>query len=378
MLPAPKPDAVSLADVMKSSLGAVRAEPNRLGLAPVDHAIVLLVDGLGAEALKARSGHARTMVGALGSRSIIESGFPTTTAASIATLATGVAPGQHGLVGYSVLDNVHDRVVNQLSGWDDLMDPATWQRTPTLFERAVAQGLRATAIGPARYRDSGFSHAVLRGASYVSAGSIAERMQQAAELAAHGEPGISYVYVPELDVAAHAHGWESSEWTHALETTDSALRELARALGPRDGLLVTADHGVLDIPAQSHVLFDTDAALVDGVRFVAGEPRCLQLHFEPDLGAASRDSLVERWRASEGQRSWIATRAEAIEAGWFGEVDPEVAPRIGDLLVAARKGIAYYDTRSSHPHARAMIAQHGSWSPTELRVPLLRFGAFGR
>ncbi len=378
MLPGPKRDGLSLADVLESCLGSIAGQPNRLGLPVVNRAIVVLVDGLGADALKAHGGHARTLAGVLDARAVIESGFPTTTASAIATLTTGVRPGEHGLVGYSVLDPANDRVVNQLSGWDDRLDPFTWQPVPTLFERASGAGYGATAIGPARYRDSGFSHAVLRGAGYVAAASIADRMSQAAEfLRAPGPPGLGYVYVPELDSAAHAHGVGSREWTAALETTDAAIRDLERALGPRHGLLVTADHGVLDIPQHSHVHIDTLPGLVDGVRFIAGEPRCLQLHFEPDATPAQRERIVDAWRASESERAWVATRAEAIAADWFGPVLPEVAPRIGDLMVAARKNIAYYDSRAG-THGHSMVGQHGSWSPAELRVPLLRFGAFAR
>ncbi|WP_307852487.1 alkaline phosphatase family protein [Glaciihabitans sp. dw_435] len=365
--------------MLTSSLSALDGSSNRLNLPPVTRAVVLLVDGLGVEALKARSGHARTLFGALTGSSVIDSGFPTTTAAALATLTTGVAPGQHGLVGYTVLDPANDRVVNQLSGWDDRLDPATWQRVPTLFETAVAQGYRAAAVGPLRYRDSGFSGAVLRGAEYLDAGSIAERMQRAAGwLREVGEPGILYVYVPELDVAAHANGWESDVWIRKLEELDSAVRAFLPSLTPTDGLLLTADHGVVDVPHHAHVLIDAEPALLDGVRFVAGDPRCLQLHFEPGLADDARDALIERWRDAEGSRAWVATRAEAIAANWFGEVSPDVAPRIGDLLIAARKNIAYYDGRSRDTHGQAMIGQHGSFSPAEVRVPLLRFGAFAR
>jgi hypothetical protein len=73
----------------------------------------------------------------------------------------------------------------------------------------------------------------------------------------------------------------------------------------------------------------------------------------------------------------VVTRSEAIEAGWFGEVLPEVVPRIGDLLVAARKNIAYYDARpGASAGGRSMVGQHGSWSPAERRVPLIGFGAY--
>ena len=374
MLPALKTDGLSLADVMKSCLDAIRNAPNRLALPSVDNAIVVLIDGLGAEMLTARSGHARTLSGVFTPKSVIEAGFPTTTAAALASLTTGVAPGQHGLVGYSVLDPEHDRVVNQLSGWDDRLNPATWQLAPTLFETAVREGYEALAIGPERYLDSGFTRAVLRGARYVPAATIADRLERAAlEIGRRGRR-LVYVYVPELDQAAHAHGRDSHEWVSALETTDAAVRTLTVALGPRDGLLATADHGIVDIPQHSHVLLP-DGPLLDGVRFIAGEPRCLQLHVEPGVDV---NALVQRWRDSESERAWVVTRQEAIAAGWFGDVRPEVLPRIGDVIVAARKAVAYYDGRLASPPGRSMVGQHGSWSSAELRVPLLRFGAFAR
>ncbi len=375
MLPALNPTRPSLADVLESCFGSLSVSTNRLDLPNADSAIVVLIDGLGADVLKARAGHARTLMSALSAKSIIESGFPTTTAAAIATLTTGVSPGQHGLVGYTVLDS-HGRMVNQLSGWDAHLDPAAWQLRPTIFERAADAGLSPIVVGPERYRESGFTKAVLRGARYVTGASIAERMQRAAALAR--EPGsLLYVYVPELDQAAHAHGWQSREWTNALESTDSALAELQRSLGSRTGLLVTADHGVLDVERGSHILIDSAPELVDGVRYVAGEPRCLQLHFEPDLSTSLRADLTDRWRTSESHRAWVVTRSEAIAAGWFGPVDPRVEPRIGDLLVAARKNVAYYDGRAG-ASGRSMIGQHGSWTAAELRVPLVRFGAFSR
>ena len=374
MLPALNPERLSLADVLPSALAAISSGANRLGLPQRDRVVVLLVDGLGAAALKARSGHARTLIGALTKAGVIDSGFPTTTASALATLTTGTRPGQHGLVGYTVLDTVNDRLLKQLSGWDTALDPAIWQPVPTVFERAVSQGLAAVAIGPERYRDTGFSRGVLRGAEYLSGSTITDRVDAAAAWLASGATGVAYVYVPELDMAGHAHGWESGEWTATLENVDAAVRALSGALGPRDGLIVTADHGVLDIPEHGHIHVDSTPELLDGVRFLAGEPRCVQVHFEADASDAVRQKTIEAWRAAEGHRAWIATRDEAIDAGWFGDVRDPVRPRIGDLLVAARKAVAYYDSRTIRPNAHGMIGQHGSWSPAELQIPLLRFG----
>lgn len=374
MLPARNPDAPSLADVLKSCLASVRDEPNTLSLQPANHAIVVLVDGLGADALRARSGHARTLSAAMGKSSTMDSGFPSTTATAITSLTTGALAGRHGMVGYSVLDGERDRVVNQLTGWDAGLDPLVWQPESTLFDVANEAGLGAVAIGPERYRDSGFSHAVLRGATYLGGATIGDRVERAIEWLASSAPGIAYLYVPELDVAAHAHGWESAQWTTALESTDAAMTRLVDALGARDGMLLTADHGIIDIPRHAHVFIDESPALLDGVRHVAGEPRCLQLHLEP---GADADAVLAIWQHAESHRAWVATRDEVIAAGWFGEVADDIRVRMGDIFVAARKAIAYYDSRTAGT-ATNMVGQHGSLSPQELRVPLLRFGRFAR
>ena len=370
MLPAAKTHRFSLADVLPNCLEALRGRRGALGLAPVTHAVVLLADGLGATALSARAGHARTLASRLGIDGPISAVFPTTTAAALATLTTGKLPGQHGLVGYSVLDPANDRVVNQLTGWDDDAMTADWQRLPTLFQTADATGLTSIAIGPARYRESGFTRAVLRGAEYRTGESIADRLARAHEALA-GPPALLYVYVPELDSASHAHGLESPNWLAALEELDAAVGRFVAELGPTHGLLVTADHGVIDVPHDAQIIVAPE--LLEGVRHVAGEPRCLQLHLE---AGESADEHAERWRAHEGSRAWIATRTEAIEAGWFGQVAPEVLPRIGDVLVAARKRVAYY--ADPEDRGRMMIGQHGSLSPDETNIPLLRFGAFSR
>ena len=378
MLPAPRISEPRLADVLPSCLAALNGEANRLELPPVKRAVVVLVDGLGSSALRQRAGHGRFLAAAMTKKSTMFSGFPTTTASALTSLTTGTTPGQHGIVGYTALIPESDRVANQLSGWAPDMAPDSWQRERTLFERATAQGIATSAIGSPRYRDSGFTDAVLRGADYVAASSIADRFTAATAELARGGQRLSYVYVPELDMAAHSHGWQSDRWIQALEDVDSAVATFVAALQPGEGMILTADHGVIDVPASSHVLFGDDPAQLAGVRHIAGDPRCLQLHLEPALNREARRAVLDAWLATEGDRAWVLTRDEAIEAGWFGMVSDAVRPRIGDIIVAAIKNIAYYDSRKTNDPSRNMIGQHGSWSPDEVNVPLLKFGAFAR
>ena len=378
MLPARQYSALRLADVLTSSLDAICGRPNPLGLPAVRRAVVILADGLGVSSIRARAGHARFLSSRLNKASIIDGVFPATTAAGIATLTTGVEPGQHGLVGYQVVDGARDRVVNQLTGWDDNMQPATWQRARTVFDRAADECVPSFAIGPKRFVGSGFTQAVLRGARYVPADTVADRFAAARSILNDNPTALIYLYVAELDVAAHSHGWESDRWLAQLENLDSEVTRFAATLRSDEGLLLTADHGVIDVPSNRHVLFDTEPALVAGVRHVAGDPRCVQLYLEPLQSAVTADTLADAWRASQGDSAWVYTRAEAVAAGLYGRVADEVLPRIGDVLVAARKSIAYYDSRPVNQKARGMIGQHGSLTDEEVRVPLIRAGAFER
>ncbi|PWC04237.1 alkaline phosphatase family protein [Agromyces badenianii] len=378
MLPVPADTAPRLAAVLGSSMASIQGAENALGLPPASAAVVVLVDGLGASNIQARSGHARFLAARMAKRDVIRTVFPSTTAAAIATFATGRAPGEHGLVGYRVLDAAHDRLVNQLNGWDAGMRPETWQRVPTLFETMGEAGIRGYAIGSSRYADSGFTHAVLRGAEYRPAASIADRFAEAERIVASGERAVVYLYIPELDQAAHAHGWESDRWLALLEGVDAELAAFERRMPRGAGLIVTADHGVIDVPAHRHVFIDAKPELLDGVRHVGGEPRCLSLYLEPGLDSSARVELVERWRSAEGHRAWVLSRDEAIDAGLYGPVDTEVRSRIGDIIIAARAGIAYYDRREANHQAEAMIGQHGSLSDEETRVPLIRGGVFSR
>jgi predicted AlkP superfamily pyrophosphatase or phosphodiesterase len=378
MLPVPADAVPRLTDVLDSSAASLGGRDNAFGLPAASGAVVVLVDGLGAANLQARSGHARFLAGRMAKRDVIRTVLPSTTAAALASLTTGRPPGEHGLVGYRTLDAANDRLVNQLSGWDAAMVPETWQRCETVFERVREAGVDPIAIGAARYADSGFTRAVLRGAEYAVAGTIAERFAAASELLQRRASPLLYLYVPELDQAAHAHGWESDRWLGLLEQLDAEVAAFERRMPRGTGLLVTADHGVVDVPAHRHVFIDAKPELVEGVRHVGGEPRFLSLYLEPGLDAGARGGLLARWRAAEGHRSWVLSRDEAIGAGVYGAVADEVRPRIGDILVAARAGIAYYDRREQNRQAEAMIGQHGSLTDEETRVPLIRAGVFGR
>jgi predicted AlkP superfamily pyrophosphatase or phosphodiesterase len=299
--------------------------------------------------------------------------FPSTTAAALTSLLTGTEPGEHGIVGYRVRIPGTLDAPNQLHGWETHdLDPATWQRSDPLMQRESAAGRPCFVVSRPEYVGSGFTAATLRGAEVFGIRDLTERVQRAAALAAEHPGALVYLYAPDLDTAGHRHGWESDEWSATLETVDAAVRTFAAALSPSTGALLTADHGMVDVPAHRRILIGSDSPLWDGVALVGGEPRMLHLYAAP---GRERD-VLSRWREVEQARAWVLSRDEAIAHGLFGPVAPEVRPRIGDVIVAARAAVAYYDDRERDKSPQNMVGQHGSLTLDERIVPLVPFGAF--
>jgi hypothetical protein len=180
-----------------------------------------------------------------------------------------------------------------------------------------------------------------------------------------------YFYVNDLDKAGHRYGVDSPEWVRVLEDLDAALKLLARRVPPDTLLLLTADHGMVDVPPSQRIDYSERPELVEGVAATGGEPRMLHLYLDPALTGGERDALALRWHEAYGARAWVLTRDEAVAAGYFGAVADPVLPRIGDLLVLAREGIALIDGRRAQPSAFEMVGQHGSLTRAEREIPLL-------
>lgn len=369
---APDYGTSTVAEVMPSAAAALGVDgfTNALGLPAARRVAVVMVDGLGLGLLRKHAAHAPYLRGALDSARALSSSFPSTTASSLASLGTGVAPGQHGLVGYDVLDPDRDRVVNMLGGWDAEVEPTVWQPHETVFER-VARHLPVVTVSQPRFEDSAMTRAALRGGSFIGATTIHAMIDAAARQLSENPRMLMYFYVNDLDKAGHRYGAASSQWLRALEDLDAALKLLARRVPSDTLLLLTADHGMVDVPEQQRIDYSQYPELLEGVRHTAGEPRMVHLYFDGHVTPDEREASAARWQDAFGTRAWILTRDEAVTKGYFGSVDDAVLPRIGDLLIMAREGIALIDGRRASAAAFGMVGQHGSLTRAEREIPLL-------
>jgi len=362
----------TLAEVLPSVLAALApgAFPDPLGLAAgplagVRRVAVLLVDGLGRAQVAQAAPYAPTLAALAPGARTLTSGFPSTTPTSLVSVGTGAPPGAHGVLGFNVRVPGTHQVLNHVQ-WRDQPDPGAWQPVPTLFTRAVAAGVPATVVSKHEFAGSGLTVAAYRGGGYREA-SVVDALATEM-LAALGEAGgLVYGYHPDLDKTGHVHGLASREWASAASDVDRLLTRLVDGLPADAALVVTADHGQVDIPDDRRFDLDGDPALRAGVELVAGEPRVRYLHTVP----GARDDVVAAWRAVLGDAAWVATREEAVATGWFGPVPEEHLARVGDVVVVCHDRYAVVATRSEPLFVSRMVAFHGSYTPAEMEIPLL-------
>ncbi|WP_453985934.1 alkaline phosphatase family protein [Brevibacterium casei] len=329
-------------------------------------AIVVLIDGLGERLLSRDSGYTPFFRSLASARRPISAGFPSTTANSLSSLATGRLPGAHGVVGYRLLDPAKDAVFNQLT-WDLDVDPVAWVPDATLFERLESAEVDVVSLGEAKFAGRGLNRASLRGGRFRASKTLEERSAQAlAEVRAPGTR-LVYLYWGNLDKTGHVHGSDSAAWTEELERIDLVLSRLAQDLPHDSALFVTADHGMVDIDHDARLDLVDAPELKSGLRHLGGEPRALHLYAEPSAEA----DVAAAWTETLAGRALVLPRAEAIARGYFGPVDPRVLGRIGDVIAICADGFAVVDSDTESASALALIGHHGATTERELQVPLL-------
>ncbi|MEU2614312.1 nucleotide pyrophosphatase/phosphodiesterase family protein [Micromonospora sp. NPDC007271] len=371
---APRYGGGSLADILPSALAAlgVPGAADLLGLGPrlagVRRVAVLLVDGLGWYQLPTAAPYAPTLAGLAATVGTpLTSGFPSTTPTSLVTLGTGTPSGGHGVLGFKVRVPDTDRVLSHIE-WAGDPDPLRWQPVPTWYERARAAGVAVTVVSRPEYGGSGLTLAANRGGDYRGASDVdALAGQMLTALAAGAGPTLVSGYHPDLDRHGHLSGVDSVPWRLAAAEVDRLLARLVDGLPADAALLVTADHGQLNVPAEHRIDLDTDPRLRAGVRVVAGEPRVRYLHVEPGATA----DVVAAWSAVLDGVARVTTREEAVATGWFGPVPEEHLRRIGDVVVVCRGTYAVVATRSEKPIESRLVAYHGADTAAEMTIPLL-------
>lgn len=319
-----------------------------------DSYVLVMLDGLGAHQLD--HPNAGPLAASLCGR--IDASFPTTTTVSLATLATGIPPAGHGLLGYQLWLPETGKVMATIKwtsvrgervayDYDGFLPETTW-------ERLAAVGAEPIALQPIHFEGSALTRVLYRGARFEGYRDMLDAASAAASLAA--PPGrLVVLYVPQVDFAAHVAGQQSEMYAEAMKVAAATWERLIRRLPPGAVAVGVADHGHVDVPPERRAAISH--ADHKGRTF-AGDARVVFVHGEGE-------SLAEKLPAI-----WVPR--PDMEAWWGpGPRHPSFEERAPDGVLVAEPGHAVLHRFSDE----RLVGQHGGLTVEELEVPLLVAGS---
>jgi len=347
--------------------------------------VFMLVDGLGYSLLeRAVRSQPRLELGRLmreGLYGRLTSVLPSTTTTALATLATGLTPQEHGLIGYKLFLREVNEIANMIRFSPvarlapfprKKLNPQAFFDHATIFQALLDLGVTSRVVIRSQYAHSALSKMFYRGAEVVGhagthdAFAVLRRMLEQRD----GSGSFIYFYWDPIDTVSHHNGPNSEEVMAEIMGLDYAIRThvLERFRGGDVALFITADHGHVHTPPARRMAFNN-------------VPDLLNLLQRPPSG----DSRLPYVLSKEGRREEVlgminerfpeVLRAtpyeEVISANWFGigEPHPELPHRVGDLVVSVAD-----DWKISYRYSTEEIESigcHGGTDPEEMYVPFI-------
>jgi hypothetical protein len=376
----PPYNGTNIVNLMSSILAATGGRPHYAEieglerLANARHIVLLVIDGLGARLLE--SSASGQVMRRYMHRSI-SSVFPPTTASAITTYLTGLAPRQHGLTGWFMYFKELGTVVTVLPfvtrlGGIPLRDvgvsaPMLLGHVP-IFDR---MRIASFSVAPQQIAHSEFNRSHTGAAELKPYASLNELFTTIEHIAQHTKGrSFTYAYWPELDRLCHANGVASQAVGRHLAEIDGRFEELLDRLSGTDtAVLLTADHGFVDISPERIVRVADHPELRDSLRVpLCGEPRAAYCY----VSQGRTRGFLDYVESELTECTTCIESAALIEQGYFGPGvnHPQLRDRVGDFALLMHEGYAIQDILPGEKRSE-LIGMHGGLSAEELHVPLV-------
>jgi predicted AlkP superfamily pyrophosphatase or phosphodiesterase len=291
----------------------------------------------------------------------LDAQFPSTTAAHVTTMHSGLPVEQHGVYEWNIYEPALDRIITPLpftfAGGGSLeghIDPRDLvPPDPCLYERLAAEGVVSLVYQPDVFSPSIYDSAAVRAADMRPFRELGDAVRDALRSVAALERGYAYVYFHAIDLVGHLSGPSSGDFDEAVRM---ALDSVEGALDARSDdtlVLLTADHGQVDVDPGEIIWLDELHPPLADVR-PAGSARDVFLHVD-DV---------------EGTLAALAPHIEVHRAAdLFGELGPRLRDRLADLCVLPPAGHMAW-IRGFADVAMRFRGHHGGRTPEEMRTYL--------
>ena len=303
----------------------------------------------------------------------ITSTFPATTGAAQTALETGVAPLQHGITGWNMylkeLGTV-SRVLLFEPRWGKCKFADAAIEFQAIFtEKKVFEKINApySLVLPRVIIDGYKPFDKKNLFVYDDLAGMVRHIKKAANV-----PGRRYIYAYwlELDKICHKHGCASAKAAAHFWEIDAAVAGLAKSLAKTGtSLVVTADHGLIDIPQNGRIVLNRDfPEIYDCLSLpLSGDTRAPYCFLKSGRTAEFKKLVKQKMPFCKLQKS-----AEFIKRGAFGigDTNPKIFDRVGDYILVCDNGHLVRDYVMGETPV-PMEGFHGGMSAAEMFVPLV-------
>jgi hypothetical protein len=360
-----------------------------------DAVVLFLIDGFGWRFVEQFQEHPfLKLVGRQGRIEKITAQFPSTTAAHLTTLHTGLSVGEHGIFEWTYYEPTLDAIIAPLlfsfagTGDRDTLKaagakPRKLFPETTLYHALNKLGIRSTILQNREYTPSTYSKAISRGAQLFSFRDLPEGLVSLSQLLEKTSPPSYYVlYHDKVDSVSHDHGPASAQTEAQIQvflmTMEHILRNSTIWKTKRILCLLSADHGQVETDPQTTVYINRDPRFVGVEKFLmtnregkilvpAGSARDFFLYIREEMVDEAQIFLSERLNGQAEVRKVNDLAAE----GYFGPIiSPKFRARAGDLVILPYPGesVWWYEKDKYEQRFRG---HHGGLTPQEMEIPLL-------
>lgn len=361
-----------------------------------ERVILILIDALGWSCFERFADRAPFLreVQAGGVVSRLTAQFPSTTAAHVTCLHTGLSSSASGVHEWFYYEPEADQVIAPLlyspagAAQGDLLArrglrPDSVFPSGTLYRDLHQRDVASTVFQHRSYAHSTYSTHVTRGAETIAYLTLAEALYHLeARLARPTAPAYHVLYFDAVDSLSHLHGPAAPPVLAEVEALFWQLERFLRSVvgrWPRTLLLLTADHGQVDIdPATTIYLNRRAPGIMHWLRrdrcgrplLFGGSPRDLFLYVRPEALDEAQAGLAQ---ALDG-RATVHRTADLVSQQVFGPspVSPRLLERVGNLVILPGEGESVFWHEPGRFEQRYR-GHHGGLTPDEMHIPLLAY-----
>lgn len=361
-----------------------------------DAVIVLLADAFGWQHVGPLAAH-HSLFQRIADNGVITqwtSQFPSTTAAHVTCIHSGLTPSQSGVFEWEYYDPTADATVTPLlfsyggtRPRDELhainIQPSQFYPTQSLHQQLRAQGVTTYVYQHREYTPSTYTDWICRGAQmrpYTTLPEALYNLRQ--EVRQTPKPAYFFLYYDRIDALAHLYGPQSPQVAAEIDSFLYTLAQIffrpAQAELRNTLFVLVADHGQMPVDPANVVYINVDRAFAGVERFLrrnrrgaligpGGSPRDLFLYIQEDRLTEAHTFFAERLaRVAD-----VHLTQPLIDQGYFGGVPaaPAFLSRVGNLLILPHAGqtVWWYEEGRYSMRYRGM---HGGLSREEMEIPL--------